>query len=308
MLSFFSRPGIGLELAPSALHIGIVASAKQALLAKAVPLPAGMIGDNYSLLPAAESGQLRDILRRELAAASPRAVRRAALALPDPLFRVQTLEFDELPSAAADRERLVRWRLEKTAAFDVARSAVRFQATRRADSGFSLFTCIANAELLGQYEELLISLGCEPWVIAPASLHAANFYYPYMAGRSPGRFAFAWIRESYFTMIFFERGGPRFHRSRELKSGPAGDAQQRLIRELDDSLHFYTHADRQQAVETVRLFVAGEVPSPEVLREGLCSTNTVEVEFLRPRAVLAGDAGADDGSLSAVFGAAGAAA
>jgi len=78
----------------------------------------------------------------------------------------------------------------------------------------------------------------------------------------------------------------------------------RLIRELDDSLHFYLHMDRQQQSEVGHLYLAGEPSVVDSLSESLKSETTLEVETLMPAVVLTSGKEAA-AYLAAAFGAGG---
>jgi hypothetical protein len=90
-------------------------------------MEAGMMTEAFAAQNIRDSEGLASLVRSSLKDLTTLSLRRAALSLPDGIFRVQTLEFDELPSQRPDRDRLVRWRLEKGAAFDVSNTVLRYQ-------------------------------------------------------------------------------------------------------------------------------------------------------------------------------------
>lgn len=225
----------------------------------------------------------------------------AALSLPDTVFRVQTLEFDKLPPKNADRERLIRWRMEKTAAFDIADTVLQYQVLSRPDAGFTILACFAKQTVINQYEKLLQAMGFEPWTIGVASFHTLNFYAPYMTKKTAIS-AFTHITGDAFTTIVSESGGARFYRFKDLKRGSAEDLQSRIVREIEDSLHFFTHMDRLQQSEVGHLYLAGEQGTGELLAEELKSVTALSVETLTPSLVLVDTAGAGP-DMAAVLGA-----
>jgi Tfp pilus assembly PilM family ATPase len=102
-----------------------------------------------------------------------------------------------------------------------------------------------------------------------------------------------------------EHGGPRFYRYKDIKAGTPEDVTGRLIRDLDDSIHFYRHMDRQQQSELGHLYLSGEPGLIALLSESLKSATDLEIETLVPSLVLAsGTEAASD--LAAAFGAGGA--
>ena len=278
------RPRLGLEVTSSCLRLAVIAGAGAnavALVTRTKELPAGMIISQYAAPNVQDPDGFAALLRDCLADAGYIAIRRAALSLPDSVFRVQTLEFDELPVKTADRDKLVRWRLEKAAAFDIADTVLRYQVLKRQDSGFTVLACAAKQGVIRQYESALTGAGLEPWSVGPSSFHILQRYFNFIADKTSATAAFAFISDDSLAMIVMEGGAVRFYRFKEIKKGGAEDAQARLMREIEDSLHFYTHLDRSQETRINRLFLGGdtaELLGP--LAEGLRSATSLEIEAL----------------------------
>ena len=248
------------------LHTGIVA------------LPAGLVTESYSSANIHDFDGLTNVLRQWLANA-PAQADRTALSLPDGVFRVQTLEFDKLPDKSSDRERLIRWRLEKSAAFDISDTMLRYQVLRQGERGFSVLACFVKQSVLEQYESMLLRLGLEPWIVGLSSFHILNFFLPIMAKKSAVS-ALSHITDDFFTTIVTEGGGARFYRHKEVKRG--GETKAKLVREIEDSLHFYNHMDRTQTSEVEHLYLAGESALNYELAESLRTATSLDVEVLSP--------------------------
>ncbi len=274
-------------------------------IAKAVPLPAGMVGDAFASPNIRDVDGFASLLREALREFAPLRTSRLGISLPDTVFRVQSLEFDELPKRKADRDKLVRWRVEKAAAFDATNTVLRYQVLPREGGGYAVLACVAKQDVLNQYEDLVQGLGYDPWSVGPASFHALNFYYPSLQARGVAGFAFAWVTDGSYAVLAAERGTPRFYRCKEIRQG-ASDARDRVLRELEDSIHFYAHLDRQQQPQIGHLLLAGDAAMLAPLADDLKNTVALEVEVLTLNAVLQGAEGAPD-SFSSVFGAGGAA-
>ena len=308
MQRFFKGIDLGIEITAKALRIGLLTGKGGSIslsASKTSPLPAGMVNETFASQNIKDSEGLASILRSSLKDATTLPIRRAGLSLPDGIFRVQTLEFDELPANNKDRDRLVRWRLEKGAAYDTANTLLRYQVLPRQDKGCSVIACVVKQEVISQYEDLLAGLGFEPWAVVPSSFNALNFYAPYLAAQNIPGYALAWIADGSYTTIIMERGGPRFYRYKEIKAGAPEDVTGRLIRELDDSIHFYRHMDRQQQSEVGHLYLSGEPVLIAPLSESLKNETTLTIETLVPAFVLA--AGVEvDSAFAAAFGAGGA--
>ncbi len=307
MLRFFNASNLGIEITARALKLGVLAGsgASVSLLAsKAVQMPSGMVSEGYATLNIRDREGLDALIRSCLQEFSPLAPRRAGLSLPDGIFRIQTLEFDELPSGNRDRDRLVRWRLEKGASFDTAGTVLRYQVLPRRDRGYTVLASVAKQDVLSQYEELLSGRGLEPWSVGPSSFNALNYYSARIAANDLSGAALVWITDGSYATIIMERGGPRFYRYREYKAGSPEDVAGRLLRELDDSLHFYTHMDRMQPSEIGHIYLAGDPSVMGPLAESLRNATTLGVETLEPGMVIpSADASP---AMAAVLGAGGA--
>jgi Tfp pilus assembly PilM family ATPase len=281
------KPRLGLDITSSEVRVAALSGSGLNVAVHSVEraeLPAGMVSENYFSLnvtdPEGLSGVIKDVLQRMKSLTA----RRAGVSLPDALFRVQTLEFEELPGKAEDRERLVRWRFEKSAAFDMSDTILRYQVLKRKDKGVTVLSCVAKREVVAQYEMLLLGLDLEPWLIAPSSFHTLNFYFPHMAQKT-SRFALASVGRTAFTAMVVEHGGPRFYRSKEIKVGGPGEVSDRLMREVHDSLHFYTHQDRSQQSEIGNLFLTGDPVVLDPVASGLKESTPLDIEVLSPAAV-----------------------
>jgi Tfp pilus assembly PilM family ATPase len=289
MQRIFTEPCLGIEITSRALRLGLLSRSGDTTNAVAMTsllLPAGMVSESYALTPFGDRDGLVSLLRSSIQKVATRPVRRAGLSIPDGSFRVQILEFDDMPSQSRDRDRLIRWRLEKGAAFDTTNTVLRYQVHARPDKGYSILACVAKQDVVAHYEAVLTELGLEPWAIVPSSLSVLNLYAPALLARNAPGFALAWITEGSYVTIIMEQGGPRFYRYKELRTGAAEDVTARLLRELDDSLHFYMHRDRQQTTEVSRLSLAGEPSLLEPLVEELKRVSALEIETLAPGMVM----------------------
>lgn len=287
---------MGLEIKPASLRLVAVSGVgteTEVLFTKVVDLPAGMVSDSYALQNLHDTEGLTAILREVLGSITHRNTCRTALSLPDSVFRVQMFEFDALPSRREEKEKLIRWRIEKAAAFDASDTILRYQILRHQERGFTLLACSAKRDVIAQYEALLVGLGLEPWAIGLSSFYTANFYSAYLSNKAPVS-ALAYITEDSFAALVMEQGVPGFYRFKEMKRGTQDEIRTRLLREIEDSLHFYTHMDRTQVQlsEIERLYLGGDYPNLENLAEGLRALTAFDIEVLSPAAVLSSSGGA----------------
>lgn len=304
MSSFFQRgPSFGIEITARAVRtVTLSGSGRDRTITTASSeLPAGAVAETYSLPDIADTAGLAKAVQQSLAAGGIRTGR-AALCLPDALFRTQTLDFDELPSRAADQDRLIRWRLEKTAAFDLADTDLRCQVLKR-PKGVTVLACVAKKALIRQHEAMLAALGLEPWTILPSSLAIASFYAPLLAQQSRSC-ALSHVTGDSLSTLVSENGGVGFYRFKEVKRGSSAEASGRLTRDIADSLHFYAHRDRSQRAELTHLYLSGDPELCDVVARELGSEASLEVRLVSPEQVLPSSSGRGDLSdLAAALGA-----
>ena len=277
------KPRLGIEITATAVRVAVLSgfgANLSVLFTKTVDVPDGVVSEAYASPNVIDMFRLSAVLREGLDGA-PSGIRRAGLSLSDSAFRVQMIEFDELPGKVEDRQRLIHWRLEKGAAFDIADTVLRYQVLGRQDNGFTVLSCVAKQAVIAQYESLFIELGLEPWAVGPSSFYAFSLYSSYLAKKSAVS-ALTHLSKDSFATIIMEPGGVRFYRYKDVKRGSAEDIRDKLMREIDDSLHFYAHMDRLQQSEVRDLYLTGDSDVSANLAEALRTVTSFNVEVLSP--------------------------
>ncbi len=283
------KPSLGIEITGSEMRLaGLSAAGGDVSVPFSVTasLAAGMVSTSFGSPNILDVNGLMAVLRESLSRAG-RTFRRAALSLPDSVFRVQTLDFDELPTRPSERDRLIRWRLDKAAAYDLSNTTLRFQVLKRGENGFTVLACVAKKAVIEQYEQALMDAGLEPWRVGPSSFHILSFYLPFLSKKT-SVLALVHLTEDSFALIVKERGGTRFYRFKEVKRGSTDDIKARFEREIEDSLHFYSHMDRTQTSELKHLYLSGESDLPRDLVDGLSAVTSLGVEVLSPSDMISG--------------------
>ncbi len=284
MLGVFARkPRLGIEITATAVRVAVLSgfgANLSVLFTKTVDVPDGVVSEAYASLNVVDRSRLSAVLQEGLNGV-PAGIRRAGLSLPDSVFRVQMIEFDELPGKDEDRQRLIHWRLEKGAAFDIADTVLRYQVRGRQDNGFTVLSCVAKQSVIAQYETLFTELGLEPWAIGPSSFYTFSFYSSYLAKKSAVS-ALTHLSKDSFATIIMEHGGVRFYRYKDVKRTSTEDIRDKLMREIDDSLHFYAHMDRLQQSEVKDLYLTGESDVSADLVGALRTVMSLNVEVLSP--------------------------
>jgi Tfp pilus assembly PilM family ATPase len=280
MFRFLQRkPLLGIEITSSELRLTPAGRNGDVPVEKTAGLAAGLVKESYEEPNIAAFDRVSGLLRQALAGISAPPGQRASLSLPDGVFRIQALDFDSLPARAADRGRLIRWRLEK-AAVDLADTVLRCQVLPRHGEGVSVLACLAKRNVISQYEALIAGQGLEPWVVAPSSFHILNRHSSHIT-RGPGAAALAHVREGSFAILIVHEG-VRFYRYKDMTRTAPDGSKARLMREIEDSLHFYSHRDRSRQAEVKDLYLAGDHAMTEALAAGFGSVTSLNVEVLAP--------------------------
>lgn len=110
-------------------------------------------------------------LRRALDAVSGRG-REVTLVVPDPAARVLLVDFDELPSKAAEGLPVVRFRLKKLLPFDADDAAVSYQIMSQSRASIQVLAVAMPRETLADYEGMVREAGYEPGALLPSTLAA----------------------------------------------------------------------------------------------------------------------------------------
>lgn len=172
------RPPAAVELSPES----VIAAAKsgfrrgesapgEAGVYASAPLPRG------ALVPGIEEANVRmpdavaSAIRSALEQVSPRT-HVVTLVLPDTVVRVFVLDFDSLPSRAAEAVPVVRFRLRKMVPFDVEPAGVGYQMLSRNEAECKVLAAVIPGPILAEYEAAVRAAGYEPGAVLPSSLAA----------------------------------------------------------------------------------------------------------------------------------------
>jgi type IV pilus assembly protein PilM len=166
-----ARPPVAVELSPQ----GVLAAASPGVGKPPVyafePLPQG------ALVPGIGEQNLRapelvaNAMRAALGQVSPRT-RAVTLVAPDTVVRVFVLDFDSLPSKAAEAIPVLRFRLRKMVPFDVEHAGVSYQILLETKSECKVLAAVIPGPILQEYEAAVRIAGYEPGAVLPTSLAA----------------------------------------------------------------------------------------------------------------------------------------
>src|SRR5579871_3080562 len=116
--------------------------------------------------------------------------RAVTLVLPDTSVRVFVLDFDTLPSKAAETVPVLRFRLRKMVPFDVEHAALSYQILVQNENAVKVLATIMPGPVLAEYEAVVREAGYEPGVVLPsslASLAALDSLEPILAANLSGQ-------------------------------------------------------------------------------------------------------------------------
>jgi len=166
-----ARPPVAVELSPQ----GVLAAASPGVGKPPVyafePLPQG------ALVPGIGEQNLRapelvaNAMRAALGQVSPRT-RAVTLVVPDTVVRVFVLDFDSLPSKAAEAIPVLRFRLRKMVPFDVEHAGLSYQILLETKSECKVLAAVLPGPVLAEYEAAVRMAGYEPGALLPTSLAA----------------------------------------------------------------------------------------------------------------------------------------
>jgi type IV pilus assembly protein PilM len=165
------RPPAAVEVAPEGVLAAALPGPGQAPVYAFQPLPAGAlvpgIGEANLRAPEAVAAAIRSTLGQ----VSPRT-RSVTLVLPDTVVRVFVLDFDSLPSRAAEAYPVLRFRLRKMVPFDVEHAGLSYQVLVETKTECKVLAAVLPGPVLAEYEAAIRAAGYEPGAVLPSSLAA----------------------------------------------------------------------------------------------------------------------------------------
>jgi type IV pilus assembly protein PilM len=165
------RPPAAVELSPEGVLAAALPGPGQPAVYAFQPLPHGAlipgIGEPNLRAPEAVAAAIR----WSLGQVSPRT-RAVTLILPDTVVRIFVLDFDSLPSRAADIYPVLRFRLRKMIPFDVEHAGLSYQVLTETKTECKVLAAVIPGAILAEYETAVRAAGYEPGAVLPSSLAA----------------------------------------------------------------------------------------------------------------------------------------
>jgi type IV pilus assembly protein PilM len=155
---------------------GVLSAVSRVALTDGVAVPQLRLGDTAggvnpvgTAAGAADRAQVVAAVRKALEAVAQRT-REVTLVVPDAAVRVLLLDFDALPSKAAEALPVVRFRLKKLLPFDADDAAVSYQVMATSKGIVRVVAVAMPREVLVEYEAVVRDAGFEPGAILPSTL------------------------------------------------------------------------------------------------------------------------------------------
>src|SRR5580704_17238924 len=99
-------------------------------------------------------------------------LRDVTVVVPDSAVRVLFLDFDQLPSKAAETLPVVRFRLKKLLPFDADDAMVSYQVMSSVKGAIKMIAVAMPREVLTEYESIVLGAGYLPGAVLPSTLAA----------------------------------------------------------------------------------------------------------------------------------------
>jgi type IV pilus assembly protein PilM len=142
-------------------------------------LPQGAIAPGLNAPNVHDGEALRSAIRGSLEGLTGKS-RDVIAILPDSAIRVLLLDFETLPTKAAEVDPMVRFRLKKSLPFDVEHASLSYEV-RRDNGAIRVVAAISPRSVIDEYEAAFRDAGYAPGVIVPSTLAAMGL----VEGRRP---------------------------------------------------------------------------------------------------------------------------
>ena len=166
------RPRLAVEIRPE----GVVAARSEDAQAIVSAVAFGRLAEGV-IAPQLKAGNLLD--RTKALAAVKNALeavalkeRETTLVVPDAAVRVLLLDFDQLPTKAAEALAVVRFRLKKLLPFDADDAVISYQVMSATKGSVHVLAVAIPKDVLAEYEGLVRDAGFEPGAVLPSTLAA----------------------------------------------------------------------------------------------------------------------------------------
>lgn len=198
------KPKLACEISADCILAGRVSDKRQVVAACAArELAPGSVVPDLTETNLHRRETVREAIQETLSSISEHS-RDVIAILPDAAVRVVLLDFEMLPTDAAEAESVVRFRLKKSLPFDVDKAKVSYHA-HASGTGVKVIAAVALSSVIEDYEAAFRDAGYSPGVVLPstlASLGAADAKRPTLVVKVDARTTSIAILEQDQMLLF----------------------------------------------------------------------------------------------------------
>jgi type IV pilus assembly protein PilM len=165
------RPPAAIELTPEGVLAAAIPGKNEPPVYAFEPLRPGALFPGISEINVNAPEAVSLAIRGALGSVSPRT-RFVTVVIPDTAVRVFVLDFDALPSRAAEAIPVLRFRLRKMVPFDVEHAGLSYQILSQSKTEARVLVAILPSNILDEYETVVRAAGYEPGAVMPSALAA----------------------------------------------------------------------------------------------------------------------------------------
>ncbi len=165
------RPRLACEITSAGVVAGRPGEAEQEIVSSFAPLRPGVLAAGLKTPNFSDRAAVAGALRQALNEISVKESQ-ITVVIPDAAVRVLLLDFDLLPTKAAEALPIIRFRLRKLVPFEVDDAAVSYQIMPGKPGLVRVIVAVSPAGVLAEYESAVREAGYEPGVVLPSTLAA----------------------------------------------------------------------------------------------------------------------------------------
>jgi type IV pilus assembly protein PilM len=166
-----ARPPVAVELSTQGVLAAATPGPSQPPVYAFEPLAGGALVPNIGEQNLRAPELAANAIRAALGQVSPRT-RAVTVVVPDTVVRIFVLDFDSLPTKAAEAIPVLRFRLRKMIPFEVEHAGVSYQVLVENKSECKVLAAVIPGTVLVEYEAVVREAGYEPGAVLPTSLAA----------------------------------------------------------------------------------------------------------------------------------------
>jgi hypothetical protein len=178
------------------------------------------------------------------------------LLIPEICLRVFVLTFDSLPSSPAEREEILRWRLNKLVPFKSADMRISYDVLK-SNGRVKVLLALARVDVVREYENLFSRLGLKVRTIGVPLLNLVGL----VRFEKPGHAMIVNIEEDYVSLLAVLDGEVSLYRFKPFlqdSQNPMSPLQKmdQVVNEIENTVHFIEdHEKKKIGVVWVRAAV-----------------------------------------------------